>query len=1045
MHMREDGFLPDEEVQEIRHTPEKRSVFFPGDRERLVVETYQNGPPLAESYRAALEDDHRTIESRYQPSAWKDERLKHNEQLLARVDGISDHAVLAALSRPSSRFTRAENALLLRRSQGGRGSGEESALKMNDDIFASAIEKAGGPVELAKQLHHLTQFTDVGWKVRPKGYTERHIDEGVILALLKLAREYPETQEIGERTIQNILFEQSGWAFDHLIDVGVPGAFDEGLEELKSENYVEYHQMAGPVMRDAIWALGEIGTEQSIGYLKQWMKHESPDYIPSIAWAVQKIDITKAAQEFLPELRGDDRFMRRAAQYILKRLEFGRIGMSEGAVNYLDRQYRIEGEGSDGDVVQRLTPDGKIGVFKGDRLVGYFPLDFESQSREVSARLSPVAYHDLFLERHDLSDEEVGLRERTAREYGEKVLEHFEHPLFRESGVALNNFSLQEQGWILAFLQSADAPQLAELHDFVKQYQEPGLRSFITMEFGQARASHILELAHTLPATRAEQLFERFSSYVEVNRARVPDIHARLQEAFPDVSVSVAELEEAIVHRAAELIETVYAQTYDADNKDEIVGKLLADFSRESDVESFLTSRLYKISEVFEREDINLRKFEGEQRALLEAIDNSGFRGILVRALGERTHLEPIPRVYWEVDRTSEKYSERFGFDVRRLLEIIRIPEGEKGLIVEFGPGSGMAKAERSPIIRDTFVDVGVADRLYYPLNTIIENLIDFNALEKEVGAPLSPDERQRLADVVYKVLVIQPGQEAQDSFDHNDELLQRIARDPEELRTALAGLGERLASVSVVPETRCQKDANGRIVHKDKIRDEDQSENWRAAKEAFAARPEGFMRDADIYTAIPVHTPGIAFGDFADVDRLANGQIDVALAIRSTVYKEGEAYDTFLHSTAKKMKPDGIWLDDSIRENGGAGYRLGAHLRFAADQREAGRHEETFVILGPGMQGEDPYRDGPVPLSFVRTANNRARIFMAEHLRPGFQMMEIEQLCSGEYDEWIRALDPSGKTLADLERARAEIRDRRRSTGVQTESESSEQFPRAA
>ena len=141
--------------------------------------------------------------------------------------------------------------------------------------------------------------------------------------------------------------------------------------------------------------------------------------------------------------------------------------------------------------------------------------------------------------------------------------------------------------------------------------------------------------------------------------------------------------------------------------------------------------------------------------------------------------LAPITEIFWRVDRTADEYDERFGFSIKNFLNEFSDENHQQNLI-EFGPGNGTFKKERQTEIAG-YNDFAVCDKLYYPVAPLVQELLDFEKLESECGE-ISSQEKNLLANFLYKILVIREGQTAQDHFEYDVEVRDKITKDPQKI-----------------------------------------------------------------------------------------------------------------------------------------------------------------------------------------------------------------------------------------------------------------------
>ena len=160
-------------------------------------------------------------------------------------------------------------------------------------------------------------------------------------------------------------------------------------------------------------------------------------------------------------------------------------------------------------------------------------------------------------------------------------------------------------------------------------------------------------------------------------------------------------------------------------------------------------------------------------------------------------------------------------------------------------------------------------------------------------------------------------------------------------------------------------------------------------AKQLLADNIQTYFRNGeDLYDAIPAYTSGIMVGDFSRIEALKDEQIDVAIGVRSTVYKRGNEYVQFLEEMSRKLREGGVYIDDSIRDNDGWTYRIAEML----EARQSFPEGVSLTILtGPGFQGEDAQK-GEVPLGFVMQKKSVLNAEMQLLLHNGYVLYDFDE-----------------------------------------------------
>lgn len=398
------------------------------------------------------------------------------------------------------------------------------------------------------------------------------------------------------------------------------------------------------------------------------------------------------------------------------------------------------------------------------------------------------------------------------------------------------------------------------------------------------------------------------------------------------------------------------------------------------------------------RQGTVLQDHKGAERFLRGGNGPVARRAVL-RQLADMDRLGPIPEIFWKVDRTGLEYEQRFGLPLEDLLRLWSPGQGEDpATLLEFGQGNGTAKRERELRLGDRYMHLGLCRELLWPVAPLVRRLVDTDDLSEE--------ETRYLADALHQILVTTEDGMTGDRPVYDPQAQALLRKDPENIRRLLREKGHRLAGTDSVFEQTGVPDGKGGVAYPHRTPAPDTAA-YRALCDRFAADPDALLRDGDVRDMLPVHPAGTLIGDFTCVENWEDGQIDVALGVRSTQYLQGEEYERFMRAMARKLTEDGIYLDDNPRENHGAYYRIAALLRI---QRAVGF--PLHVLTGDGQPGEDSRPRG-IPAAVVMTRCPRKREDIACRLRPGFALRTLDELASD--DAYLASLTPDGRVLRDV------------------------------
>ncbi len=292
------------------------------------------------------------------------------------------------------------------------------------------------------------------------------------------------------------------------------GVFDRHMgSNAASGGAVEEYPMH-KILLVAIQELGSIETDkdENTGFLVDfWDKSRNPVFCNSVAGAISRLSSGAGATRLMSAIRETKRD-KAPLTAMLYRLEFGRLGISEEGVQYLERMYDL-GELNNPDYfVHRLTSGGDIGIFnENSELINHFNLgDLTSDERNIKAEVLSFTYETLFTARPGETPEERQRREAILQEFKSKYFDFYNGEFFRSTGVAFNNLSFKEQGWFLHFASDATPKQRERLRRFTEDHQEDGLAAFLSLEHGDEMGEIVLRISEIFPPELARRVFLKY-------------------------------------------------------------------------------------------------------------------------------------------------------------------------------------------------------------------------------------------------------------------------------------------------------------------------------------------------------------------------------------------------------------------------------------------------------------------------------------------------------------------------------------------------------
>ena len=378
-----------------------------------------------------------------------------------------------------------------------------------------------------------------------------------------------------------------------------------------------------------------------------WNKNRNPIFGNAVSDVLSEQDPERAASELLRLIK-EEKDDKNSLSAILYRLEFGKIGISEEGVGYLERMYDL-GEYNNPDYhVSRLTADGEIGIFDEDlKLMKYFHLgDLSTEEKKVQAKVMDFVYETLFYNKSDESPEDRIKRERYLKDFKENYYKIANEKIFEQTGVRMNNLSFKEQGGFVVYYGQSSEKRKEELKGFVQKYGEQGIKTFLSLESGQEMGEVILNIGERADSNEADVVFAKYAEIVsltEKSRGELEDLFRnekklsdeelekivqnlvskagqiliKFSEKFGEENSTEDLLQELEEYRA-DLILT--ASVYKGVNQDEVSFEDLEDVEFESKNVNSLSE-----SEIKDMKDIYARNYEYNpkfQRAILDNFDN---------------------------------------------------------------------------------------------------------------------------------------------------------------------------------------------------------------------------------------------------------------------------------------------------------------------------------------------------------------------------------------------------------------------------------------
>ena len=607
------------------------------------------------------------------------------------------------------------------------------------------------------------------------------------------------------------------------------------------------------------------------------------------------------------------------------------------------------------------------------------------------------------------------------KESGTLLLQHLHRPgltekISKDIGIDIRQIPVRSQIHLLRFLAEAgkeDYGRIMAASRNAGEARDNFFETFLVVSEDMDYARNLMDLVRQLKEypELVKKVFDSYISFVDISYSQAGDILAECQSANPNITMGRDMIVQSLLSRAKDFLIDTSQAIANGKNPEQVIGDMIAELESEKKSENVIRSRFKNIASLLDRKDIDLGSFETDQDFNLKTLlANEDAKGATFRVLSRMGKLAPVPEIHWRVDRNLEEYERRFGIDLDGFLEARAKEKNNKQVLLEIGPGSGVGKKERAGLnLSSDYQDFALSDKIYFPLAGLVEKLINFQKLEKDLEIELSQDMRTQLADFVYKTLVIKKEQTSQDRFEYDDKITKMITDDVNLLKQAIPGIGEKIDSAKVVPSTISSRNDKGDVIYPYKIDANKWPQSMRKAKDKLGSDFSNYLienwQNKDFYELIDAFPANVMLGDLRQIEKLKDNQIDVELAVRSTVYARDEDYVNFMRELVDKVKDEGIVCDDSVRDNDGWYYRLAELFELKKATKD---NLEIIIMLGPGFPGED-YRSNDAPMSMYITKNGQSYELLSKFVLPEFKLKRLEDLIfDGRY---LKSLDPQGAT----------------------------------
>lgn len=239
-----------------------------------------------------------------------------------------------------------------------------------------------------------------------------------------------------------------------------------------------------------------------------WDKNRNPFFANQVVETLSKLGPDRAAQQLLHRIKEKPEGSA-ALSMVLYRLEVGQLDISPEGVQYFDRLYDLGEHADPNFFAQRITVDGEVGLFDGNRtLQKYFSLgDLRDGRKKIQAEVSRLALSDLFRSVAPEGSTERKSQEEVFERFQSEYLQVFDDDFVEDTGIQWNNLSMREQVWFLQYASEAGEEEQERLYGALREFREPLFRSFAALELDQDAGEKILDIAESLDPADARDVF----------------------------------------------------------------------------------------------------------------------------------------------------------------------------------------------------------------------------------------------------------------------------------------------------------------------------------------------------------------------------------------------------------------------------------------------------------------------------------------------------------------------------------------------------------
>jgi hypothetical protein len=279
--------------------------------------------------------------------------------------------------------------------------------------------------------------------------------------------------------------------------------------EFDESDHREFHWAVVRAVADHPWKEDE--KKEAIKFLSDYISINSAGNLDIYVQAFEKLDAGEAVPYLLKNLKSDDVLTRRMSAEVLFRLELGKMGVTEKGVEYLGKLYDLGKYNNPDFFVRRLDNSGLMAILgeNDGGIKSVFPLDLYAEEDVIRADVRQLISQELFLPMADETPQQRAERDEYLKLFLENYEGIFNDKFFGGTGLRLNSLNLHEQGWFLLYYlelsEKGDQKAIERLKNFVCEYGEYGLKSFLVLNYGGS-GQDILDFSENESLTKKEKL-----------------------------------------------------------------------------------------------------------------------------------------------------------------------------------------------------------------------------------------------------------------------------------------------------------------------------------------------------------------------------------------------------------------------------------------------------------------------------------------------------------------------------------------------------------